>query len=143
MKSVSPISTILKMLLVLIIIISLNSCKTPINGCTDPNATNYNSNATENDGSCVYGGQIIFWDAISLGYTGTVDSVFVNSQFVGTITNSYNSPPACGATGCVTYSGAPATYNWSDKLYVNYHLSSSRNGVVSIPGIGCTPVKVH
>jgi serine/threonine protein phosphatase PrpC len=30
------------------------SCQYPIPGCTDPNATNYNPNATVNDGSCQY-----------------------------------------------------------------------------------------
>jgi len=32
----------------------LRTAKAKINGCTDPLATNYNSSATKNDGSCIY-----------------------------------------------------------------------------------------
>ena len=31
-----------------------NNCSPPIYGCTDPNATNYDPNATQDDGSCVF-----------------------------------------------------------------------------------------
>ena len=41
-------------LLLVACIFTLNSCKKKISGCTDATATNFNSKATENDGSCTY-----------------------------------------------------------------------------------------
>ncbi len=56
-------------LFLIIGVVSFNSCKKTINGCTDPLADNYNSNATDEDNSCVYtpdlgesfGGGIVFY----------------------------------------------------------------------------------
>ena len=30
-------------------------------GCTDPDAENYNSSATKSDGSCTFQGRVVFW----------------------------------------------------------------------------------
>jgi hypothetical protein len=45
---------IIIVLLILSSIITLNSCKKKISGCTDQTAMNFNSDATEDDGSCTY-----------------------------------------------------------------------------------------
>ncbi len=49
--------------------IAFGSCKKQVDGCTDPAADNFNSNATDDDGSCLYtpdlgesfGGGIVFY----------------------------------------------------------------------------------
>jgi len=41
-------------LFILIFSFLIYSCSPSIDGCTDPNASNYNSAATANDGSCIY-----------------------------------------------------------------------------------------
>lgn len=41
-------------LVMMFTILSFTACEKTINGCTDAAAKNYNPNATENDGSCVY-----------------------------------------------------------------------------------------
>lgn len=40
--------------LFLVVSIGFSSCKKKVNGCTDSTATNYNIEATDDDGSCTY-----------------------------------------------------------------------------------------
>ena len=46
-------------------------------GCTDPDAENYNSSADKSDGSCTYQGSVVFWyseaTSDSLYYFGSND----------------------------------------------------------------------
>lgn len=62
-------------LFLFVTIISFTNCKKKVKGCTNKDATNYNSNATDDDGSCVmakklgdtFGGGIVFYvDATGL-----------------------------------------------------------------------------
>lgn len=41
-------------LLLLACVLTLNSCKNEISGCTNSAATNFNAKATEDDGTCTY-----------------------------------------------------------------------------------------
>jgi hypothetical protein len=61
---------------------------TVINGCTDSNATNYNSTATSNDGSCTYS-VIGTWNVVSMAYDITLGVYTSGSYPIGsyTVTN--------------------------------------------------------
>jgi hypothetical protein len=133
----------LSMIFVFTFIVCFSTCKTAINGCTDSSATNYNSKATEDDGSCIYGGQLVFWTGQTIAYTGDADSVFVNGKYIGSITNSYASQPTCNASGCVTYNAAVASYSWVNKYYRSYSLNHTSSGTAGILANNCTPVKVY
>jgi hypothetical protein len=84
------------------------SCAKP--GCTDPSATNYNSAAKKNDGSCTYQTKLIFWQNQSaaqswapLGVTSL--KYYVNGNYVGSsiATEYYASLPSCAANGQASY----------------------------------------
>ena len=87
--------------------------KDKVRGCTDPDSITYNSNAEEDDNSCLYEGSIVFWygqnistflqldGAISLTY-------YVNGVIVGSsATNVYwNTAPNCDQGGSVTHTAS-------------------------------------
>ena len=54
-----------KILLLNLSLITLNSCDfpdpIPVEGCTDPNAINYNSNADTDNNSCDFTADILFY----------------------------------------------------------------------------------
>ena len=147
LASVEKKNTIIKAMflksMLFVFLVCFTTCKTPINGCTDSSAINYNSKATEDDGSCIYGGQLVFWTSTTIPYSpGNVDSVFVNGTYVGAITVAYPSAPACYSNGCYTYNAAAATYTWKNKLYRNFSLTTT-GGASTIVANNCTTVKVY
>jgi hypothetical protein len=50
MKNIFKIST----LLLLALLFTVSSCKKEVDGCTESSAMNYSSDATSNDGSCIF-----------------------------------------------------------------------------------------
>jgi hypothetical protein len=45
---------VLRIIMFILFVFSLNACKKTVSGCMDPTSTNYNSTATESDNSCHY-----------------------------------------------------------------------------------------
>lgn len=46
-----------------VLLVGISSCKPKVEGCTDSTATNYDTNAEKDDGSCTYaqnGAQLVF-----------------------------------------------------------------------------------
>lgn len=90
---------------------SVNSCKkdNKIKGCTDKDSQNYDPTAQEDNGSCLYSGQIVFWydQTASAGLIAdgaTALTFYLNTQVVGSTATSlyWATAPACGLNGSVT-----------------------------------------
>ncbi|MFO7863383.1 MAG: hypothetical protein R6U85_05240 [Salinivirgaceae bacterium] len=86
-----------------------------IYGCTDYNADNYESDAGMDDGSCIYSGDITFWISSDLG-VGYID-VYFRGIYRGFISDYFSyGAPDCGESGAVTASYlwvSPGEYSWS------------------------------
>ena len=79
-----------------------------VEGCTDPNAVNFNDDATDNDGSCNYSGDVVFWygqqvaeakSPFATSYTFYVDNDIVGSQAVSIY---WQGAPDCGQNASIT-----------------------------------------
>ena len=87
---------------------AFTSCKKE-EGCTDKNAANYSVDAEEDDGTCTYKGNVVFWynQATSEGLQFDLSSslsFYVDGVIVGsTATSQYwTGGPVCGANGSIT-----------------------------------------
>jgi len=114
--------------------IAFPSCqKEKVKGCTDSSATNFDSKAEENDGTCKYEGTVTFWMDGSVTTNGEVDVVINGTS--QQITLDLTSSPSCGATGCATFKLAPGTYNFvaEDQSPVSYQIT----GTFTVEKNGC------
>lgn len=88
-----------------------NCTPTPILGCTDPSATNYNSLATQNDGSCTY------------PVTGCMDSNAFNYNSSATIDNGSCTYPVENVNNfSASYNSGSNSINltWSNPTFVGF-----------------------
>ena len=111
-------------------------------GCTDSTATNYCSECKNDDGSCQYNGQVIFWSSSAWGVANCNITVSVEGVTIGTITQVYTAPPTCTASGCVIYTGKPGTYNYTFTCNGTTGCSTPITGTVTVTSKGCTAIKM-
>ena len=87
------------------------SCKkdTKIKGCMDKDSYTYSAAAQEDNGSCLYEGEVVIWydQAASTGLIGvgaTALTYYLNGEVVGSSASSvyWTVSPDCGANGSIT-----------------------------------------
>lgn len=95
--------------------IGFTSCNNQqVSGCTDPNATNYDPDATQDDGSCQYNtanneAGIVFWFSETTAYSFMGDSITTFTFVVDGVNEGTHNlavmdsvAPACDAANHVT-----------------------------------------
>ncbi|MFM1930806.1 MAG: hypothetical protein RL226_109 [Bacteroidota bacterium] len=109
-----------KILLFVVAVASLMSCRQE--GCSDPDAVNYDARAKDDDGSCMYQGSVVFWyrqevaDQLEQNGVTLLAATFFTQQ-VGTHVpdNPFSEAPDCDAAGSFT---------------INYDMGSNKNVLV-------------
>ena len=114
----------------------LGSCGKNVNGCMDSTASNYNSSATKDDGTCKYTGNLMFWtDRLSV-HGGTMTITLDNNQ-TATITTNYSSPQQCVATvGGAMLGVSTGAHTYTTKDY----FGQTSTGTVTVATGGCIAV---
>ena len=95
-------------IITLLFAIIITSCKKEkVKGCTISSATNYDSSAEENDGSCQFEGKQVFWYGLATSdslwnIVGATSLTYrVDGSVIAVISASvyFNTPPTCGTPG--------------------------------------------
>lgn len=123
-------------------LLTLNSCKKE--GCIDPDAVNYSTEAKKSDGSCNYESKVTFWfDQQTADYLYNTDvsdyvSITINGVFVGnySTTTYFTAAPACEQAGAFSYtldmganSSSPLTYDiWNEWDDINWNKTIQAQG---------------
>lgn len=103
----------------------------------DDLATNFDTKAKKDDGSCEYEGKVMFWTDCA---PCCQIEVRVDDKFIGNTTFFYPDEPAapnCVATGCVTTTLPVGSYSWSGEETCQNILLS---GAFTITNNGCSVV---
>ncbi len=103
-------------------------------GCTDKDATNFNSQVTEDDGSCNYVSYIVFWynqttanDLISAGYSNLKCVVDGAGSSLSPSSIHFNAAPNCGQTGSITMTEQMGNVKSKN---VSYSITDGASGTV-------------
>jgi hypothetical protein len=103
------------------LLIGVSCKKKPIKGCTISSAENYNSSATEDDGSCRYKGSLIVWTKPPCSNV----NLYMDGAYKGELTATSNtSPQNCTSSGAFKIymewtGGASKTYRFKGETNIN------------------------
>lgn len=110
-QNYSIMKRFLSFLSILSVSILLSACSKD-EGCTNPEASNYDNEAIEDNGSCKFEGEMVFWfsqeTSAELITEGTETLYFfLDDQEVGEAPTSlfWDEAPNCGAAGSLSVSG--------------------------------------
>ena len=111
--------TLIQIIVLSAIIISTISCQTE--GCTDSNASNFESKATSDDGSCIYKGDAVFWVDSTFHFNDI--TIVIDTQLIGIIDGYFNSKPDCGVPQAVNIELEAGIYEFTatDTLGATYN----------------------
>ncbi len=107
-------------------------------GCTDGDATNFSEEADEDDGTCKYEGEVIFWygkatSEFLVGDGAQTLTYYVDNAIVGSTAATVfdTAEPACGQNGSITVTrdlgsekSQTATYSIKDQTDHEYYKGS-------------------
>ena len=120
--------------LAMIYIGSITGCQKEVMGCTHVYASNYNPQATMENGTCQYSGNAVFWFNSPRGNA----TVSING-IAGYITQYYPvAYPVCGSNGCANFILVAGIYS--------YHAESSANiwdGTMTVNANECSLILLN
>jgi hypothetical protein len=100
----------------------------------DPSSSNFNPNATVDNGTCQYTGSAVFW----YNSNGTTATVNVGG-LTGYITQYYSGyNPTCGSGGCANFTLPVGTYSFYAQSTF-----STWSGNITITKNGCTKMLLY
>jgi len=123
------------------------------NGCDIPEAVNYDAEATQNDGSCEYGGNVVFWclPAISDSLKNIEGHPMLYFELEGNIVDStttetfFAADGQCGLTGAMTIK---REFTGNTERYYKYRVKGTNyatlyEDIITIVANECTIIRLE
>jgi hypothetical protein len=147
-KKINEMKKVLSVLAVSILFFA-TGCKKE--GCTNQDATNYSSEADDDDGSCSFEGEVVFWygESVANGLVAigsTTLTFMVDGVIVGSTASNvfWTAAPNCGQNGSITVSRGLGN---ATNLAGNYSVKDQDNfeiwaGVLNFTANTCTVLEL-